>query len=119
MVEAKYDQAWEMVEGLARVKQGEFFGAIDSTGKEVIPVRHTSLLDVQDGHLVAGEATGLGLLDPNGKMVVASLYDEVGMVADGVVRVQRNDRFAYLLLTDGRFIWKEEGFTRADPASAE
>ena len=58
---------------------GELFGAIDSTGKEVIPVRYTSLLDVQDGYLVAGEAIGLGLLDKQGKVMVAPLYDEVRM----------------------------------------
>src|SRR5690606_23888810 len=28
----RYEQAWEMIDGLARVKNGAFFGAIDSTG---------------------------------------------------------------------------------------
>ena len=27
-----------------------------------------------------------------------------------IARVERSERFAYLLLADGRFIWKEDGF---------
>jgi len=110
VVPEKYDQAWPMVNGLARVKVGELFGAIDSTGKEVIAPRFTALTQTEHGLFVATSATGTGLVDAKGAEKVALVYDKVALITDRIARVERNERFAYVRLADGRFLWKEEGF---------
>ena len=115
VVDAKYDQAFEMLDGMARVKNGELYGAIDSTGKEIMTPRYISLLDLEMGHVVVGEESGLGLLDRSGKQVLPSVYDAISLVNENLARVELNDRFGYLRLSDGRFIWKEEGFDKVGP----
>lgn len=111
----RYDQAWEMIDGLARVRNGALFGAIDSAGRELIPVRFIGLLDVQYGHLVATGPNGSGLLDRSGAEVVALMYDVVVVLNERIAKVQRADRFGYIDLSTGRFIWREEGLLPDDP----
>jgi WG containing repeat len=108
----RYDMAWEMIDGLARVRSGEFIGMIDSTGKEVVPLRFTEVAFLGNAYLLVRDANGAGLLGRDGKEVLAPAYDAVQVVDDRIVRVERNDRFGYILLADGRFIWKEEGFDK-------
>ncbi len=110
----RYDQAWEMVGGIARVKNGELFGGIDSTGKEVIPLKYKGLVEAGHGFLVATTDEGSGLLDGTGRVVLPMIHDAISVESATIARVERNERFGYVRLADGRFIWKEEGM---DPLS--
>jgi hypothetical protein len=49
-------------------------------------------------------------MDAKGAEKLALIYDKVALFTDGIVRMERNERFAYVRLSDGRFLWKEEGF---------
>lgn len=110
VAEARYDGAWEMHECYARVKVNDLFGLIDSTGKEVIAPTYLGLDDVHAGLLVARDKSGTGVLEVNGKVRVPLLYDAVERVDEEVAKVTRGERFGYVRLADGQFIWKEEGF---------
>ena len=105
----RYDQAWEMLEGRARVRNGELFGAIDSTGREVVPLKYTSLQHLPHGYLLAGGPEGVGLLRSDGTESVALVYTAVDVLSPKLAKVQRNDAFGYIDLGTGRFIWREEG----------
>lgn len=117
LAEARYDQAWELHEGYARVKVGELFGLVDSTGKETIAPKYTKLMDRKDGVLIATSATGTGVIDAKGQLLVPMIYDAVEPVDRTVVKVAKGQRFGYVHIADGRPLWKEEGFDA--PGSTE
>ena len=109
VIDARYDQAFEMSGGYARVRNGGLFGLIDSTGKECVPLKHTALAPAGHGLWLAEGDHGTGLIDSRGKQVLAPIYDEVKLVRADLARVERNERIGYVRLNDGRMIWKEEG----------
>lgn len=108
----RYDMAWEMIDGLARVRVGELVGMIDSTGKEVVPVRYTEVSYLGPQHLLVRDANGAGLLALDGKELLAPAYDALQVIDGRIVRVERKGLFGYIQLADGRFIWKEEGLDK-------
>nr|MBP8822500.1 WG repeat-containing protein [Flavobacteriales bacterium] len=69
-----------------------------------------ALGDVSNGKLIARDDSGTGLVDPSGKVLVPLLYDGVSPVDQGLVKVTRGNRFAYVRLSDGKYLWKEDGF---------
>ncbi|MFT3885938.1 MAG: WG repeat-containing protein [Flavobacteriales bacterium] len=119
LVEARYDQAWEFHEGHARVKVGELFGVVDSTGKEAIVPKYLKLADKRDGVFIATLGTGTGVVDPKGHVLVPLVYDAVEPVDGIVVKVTRGQRIGYVRVADGRVLWKEEGFDAPSAGSAE
>jgi hypothetical protein len=76
----------------------------------VIAPRFTALSEAEQGLFIATTASGTGLMDAKGAEKLALIYDKVALFTDGIVRMERNERFAYVRLSDGRFLWKEEGF---------
>lgn len=114
VVEPRYDQVWDLSHGLARVRSGELFGAIDTTGREVIAVQHAALNDAQYGHVVGGGAR-LGVFDRTGRQVIPPEHERITLVTDKVAKVENGERFAYRSLVDGHYIWKEEGFSVGSP----
>ena len=110
LVDDRYDMAWEMLNGMARVKNGEMLGVIDSTGKEVVAPRYSEINEADHGFFQIGTAAGKGLMDRAGKELIATIYGSVTVMSERIVRVERNDKMGYIQLSDGRFIWKEEGF---------
>ncbi len=117
----RYDQAYEMNGGLARVRNNGLMGAIDSTGKEVVPLRYLNLQEVGHDMYIATvdgpEGKRTGLVDHQGREVVDLAFDDVTLENTDLARVERAGRIGYIRLKDGRFIWREEGF--GDEASAE
>jgi hypothetical protein len=107
--EAKYDQVWDFVDGLARVKVANLFGMVDSLGKEVIPVGLGVLNDAQFGHVVGGGAR-MGVFDSTGKAIIPAEHSSITLISARLAKVFDGERFAYRTLPDGRYIWKEEGF---------
>ncbi|MCC7502901.1 MAG: WG repeat-containing protein [Flavobacteriales bacterium] len=108
--EFKYDQAWELRQGFARVKIGELFGLVDSTAKELIAPRFTGLSDVQHNMLIATLYGKMGVIDLLGKERIPLLYEAAELMDARTVKVSRSGKLAYVRLSDGQFIWKEEGF---------
>ena len=82
VVACKYDKVSSFENGLAvvKIKTGEYdykHGLMDSTGKEVIPVKWGRLeYYPADRVLVVGEesASKVGLMDETGKMIIPAMY---------------------------------------------
>ena len=108
--EFKYDQAWELRQGFGRVKVGELFGLVDSTAKEVVAPRFTGISDVQHNVLIATLNGKVGVVDLHGEERIPLLYDAVELMDARTAKVTRREELAYIRLSDGLFIWKEEGF---------
>jgi hypothetical protein len=113
LAEAKYDQAWELHHGYGRVESAGLYGLVDSTGAEVIKPQFRALADVDHGMLAATGPDGTGLVDVHGKVLLPLVYDDVAWMGDNLVKVTRNDRFAYIHLDHGTVLWKEDGFGTA------
>lgn len=109
--ELKYDQAWELRGGFGRVEQAGLFGLVDSTGTEVIAPRYIALSDLEQGVLIATGEQGTGVVNTRGKVLVPLEYDNVSVIGKGLLKVTREDRFAYLRIVDGGILWKEDGFS--------
>lgn len=105
----RYDQAFEMNDGYARIRQGELFGLIDSTGKECVAPAYQALQPAGQGLWIATGPGGAGLIDVQGRLLIAPAFDAVKLMSAGVARVERGGRIGYVRLSDGRMIWKEEG----------
>ncbi|MBK7554198.1 MAG: WG repeat-containing protein [Flavobacteriales bacterium] len=113
ITEAKYDQAWDFENGVARVSVGGVFLLVDSTGKELMKAGFQQLTPVGQGYFMATTAEGTGLISPSGVVVVPCTYASLTLLEMGVVKVERNQRFAYIRLPEVKTIWKEEGFDAA------
>lgn len=116
VVDTKYDQVWDYVDGVARVGLGGLFGAVDSTGREVIAVTNTALADAQFGYLIGGPSA-VGVFDAKGRIVIPAEHASITLVNERIAKVTNSQRFAYRLLTDGSYIWKEPGFSTTDLSS--
>ena len=109
VIDNRYDQASEMIDGHARVRMGEQFGLIDSTGKECVPPRYRALASVGHGLWLATGESGTGAIEGTGRQVLALQYDEVKLARPDIAQVERDGKLGYVRLSDGRVIWKEEG----------
>ena len=109
----RYDQAWDFENGVARVNVGGVFLLVDSTGKELMKAGYQQLTPVGQGYFMATTAEGTGLISPSGVVVVPCTYASLTLLEMGVVKVERNQRFAYIRLPEVKTIWKEEGFDAA------
>lgn len=113
LVEAKYDQAWELHGGYGRMETGGLFGLVDSLGAEVIKPRFKALADVDRGTLVATGEGGSGLVNPAGKVLVPLVFDTVSLVTPTLAKVTKGSRFAYVEVAKDEVLWKEDGFGEA------
>lgn len=109
LIDAKYDLVWDFNDGLARIQVGGLFGAVDSTGKEVIAPTLGTLADARFGIMVGG-GDHVGAFDRTGKAVIPAEHDEVLLINERIARVTNGEHFAYRDITDGHYIWKEQGF---------
>lgn len=119
---AEYDAVWEFHGGFARVRSGDRYGLVDSTGALVLPVKYPFLGDAYKGLVVAaGPDNGLlGVIGADGRVRVPFAYDAIEFTDGATVLLGRGEgeriadmRLAYMRLADGRYIWKEEGFEAA------
>lgn len=102
VIDNRYDQAFEMIDGHARVRMGDQFGLIDSTGKESVPPRYRALASAGHGLWLATGESGTGAIDGTGRLVLALQYDEVKLVRPELAQVERDGKLGYVRLSDGR-----------------
>jgi hypothetical protein len=108
------------------MKNGELFGAIDSTGREVLPIRYKAVQHLAPGLLIVSGDSGTGVFDHKGTELLPLEYTEISLVAPGIVKVAQEGRLGYVRLSDRRFIWREAAKESeqapvpvSEPASAE
>jgi len=117
LVEPRYDKVWDFVDGVARVENAGLFGAVDSTGREVIPLTNADLSDARHGHLVGGKER-YGVYDLRGRLVIPEEHDEIVLINGEIAKVVNGELSAYRRTSDGGYIWKEAGFS-TEERSAE
>ncbi|HNI06325.1 MAG TPA: WG repeat-containing protein [Flavobacteriales bacterium] len=114
-----HDAVREFRSGFATVRTGDRYGLVDSTGALVLPVKYPFLGDVSKGLLIAADPESglLGIISTSGTVRVPFAYDAIEFVDDPLALLGRGEgeritdmRLAYMRISDGRYIWKEEGF---------
>jgi hypothetical protein len=86
------DEIFLLNKKLLRVRAGEKFGFIDTTGTIIIPLTFDEAEDFSEGLAVAIEGEKYGYIDKNGKWAVQPLYDEAEPFHDGVAIVRVNKK---------------------------
>lgn len=119
-----YEYVGNFSEDMALVKLERFYGFIDKTGKEVIPLRYESASDFSEG--LARVFTGdfifdedgngsyigegkWGYIDKTGKEVIPLKYEECLPFSEGLAAVRLNGKWGYVDKTGKEVIWLEEG----------
>lgn len=109
-VEPKYLSASEMTEGVSIAQTPDGFILLDSTAARIGGQSYAGITRERDNHFVATSDAGTGLVNARGEQVLPFTFGSVSLVDGELAKVERNGRMAYLRLSDGKAIWKEEGF---------
>jgi len=122
IIAAQYDEALPFSEGRAYVRIGPRWGVIDKTGRWIMaPVLESPINYISSEHYRYEEkyetlqnkgmplgyrySEGMGLIrkyekygfaDPNGKIVIAPVYDYAEPFSNGLAVVQRGDKWGYI-----------------------
>lgn len=92
VVNPVYDEAGDFNNNLAIVKKNGLYGAIDTTGKEVVPVEFTELFPFTEKVTSFKRSNGkVGIVDVNGKILCEKDYDKIFAVTDSCAKVQKGD----------------------------
>ena len=75
VIPAIYDAAEPFVNGLARVRKGDYWGVIDKTGREVVPFIYQKIGEFSEGFAVVKKNDKLGVIDTSGNLVLPCEYD--------------------------------------------
>lgn len=101
----KYAEAQPFVDSLAIVKKGAYYGAIDSLGNEVIPIKYGDLK--RAGALWLVSDSSYGIINLNGDTIVPFEYQKAELMDRKVVRLYKTEnQFAYFDFIRQKFIWK-------------
>lgn len=94
VIKAKYDNATEFSEGLARVGKDGKYGFVDVNGKEVIPLNYTTASNFNYGYAVLKSGNNNAIIvDKNGKTLGENYYDAKSF-SEGLAAVQ-NESYLY------------------------
>lgn len=104
IIPAKYDGAFSFVNGLAEVRVKKESGVIDTTGKTVVAVLYDDI-EIRPFGIVVKKSNHYGILQYNGLLYLPCEYDGFDMVNDKVLKTLRGDKFSYLNIKSGKFIY--------------
>ena len=86
-----------MDKGLSLVKRQGKYGYIDTTGKEVIPLKFSSASGFYDSDVTwVSIDNKYGYIDRTGKQVIAIQFDEAQSFFEGLARVKISDKWGYI-----------------------
>lgn len=92
LVNPTYDEAGDFSNGLAIVKKGGLFGAVDTNGKEVIALQYTELYPFTNKVTSFKRPDGkVGIINCQGKVLCEKSYDKIFPVTDSCAKVQKGD----------------------------
>jgi hypothetical protein len=73
---------------------------------------------VDGGLLFASADTGTGAVRTDGSVVVPLVYTKVAREDKDVLKVFQGERFGYVRIADGEFLWKEADLDSPAPTKA-
>lgn len=96
VVKAKYDNASDFNEGLARVGKDNKYGYVNESGKEIVPVQFPAASNFNYGFAAVKSAEGeCYFIDKQGKKMNDQVYADAKAFNEGLAPVQTNDKFLY------------------------
>jgi hypothetical protein len=72
------------------------YGAVNSKGELIIPLKYTSLNFFIDDVASAGYGEGIGIINNRDKVLVDFKYDDIDYFFDGLAVAQKNNKFGYI-----------------------
>lgn len=95
-----YDKAYPFSGGFAIVEQGTKSGLIDSTGRELTPIKYKSIYSFSEGLAVVvieeGQTQKWGYINKEGKEVITTKYNHATEFKNGKARVMLDDKYGFL-----------------------
>jgi hypothetical protein len=80
------------VKGISVVYQDEMYGAVDESGKQVIPFIYPYLSNFANGMAIASKNGKCGAIDKAGKELISFSYDRMSMIHEGTVFVRKDGK---------------------------
>lgn len=78
-----YQYGTDFQEGIAIVRKNEKYGAIDSTGKEIIALRYDMLTPFSQSQAIFTVEYLKGVVSTKGREIIAAKYDYLGDISEG------------------------------------
>jgi len=105
VIEPKYDTIHKFLSGIAIVEMNQKYGAINTTGQEIIPTNFTHFAHY-GMQLIKVEQNGKwGLLSYTGEEVIPLMYDEIGWDTDNkYISVKLNEKWGMINLKNKTII---------------
>ena len=91
-----YKECDDFSEGLARVQLNRKWGYIDTTDREVIPLKYDWIGKFSEGLAVVKLNEKYGCIDKIGREVIPFKYDYIMDLKDGLIAVQLNGKWDYI-----------------------
>lgn len=104
VIDARFDQAWPFIEGLALVQLYGKYGFINKNGESVIPFRFEKALPFSEGLAAVCLNGKWGFIDATGLSAIPYKYTEVTGFDNGLAAAVLGDKIGYIDKDD---VWYE------------
>lgn len=84
------------VEGLVAVRINDKWGAIDKTGKLVIPAKYDYIDQFSEGVTSVEQNDKWGMIDKTGKLIIPIMFDERFEFSEGLAAVSQNGKSGFI-----------------------
>ena len=90
----KYDFSFEINSNhTMKVQNGDYYGVIDSNGKEIIPIQYQHIYTPQTGISIVKKDNKYGLIDQEGKIIIPLKYEQIDTFQDYGYKVKIGDKY--------------------------
>ena len=106
----QFEEVCEFSEGLARVKQNEKWGFINTQGEVVIPCIYDNAWRFFEGLAAVEQNDKWGFINTKGEVVIPCIYDFAWAFSEGLAEVKQNGKGS-IINKEGKVIVAEYGWT--------
>ncbi|MBN1573608.1 MAG: WG repeat-containing protein [Deltaproteobacteria bacterium] len=96
IIEPRFDEAGDFIDGIAVVKMGDKYGYIDRRGYFIADPRFDKAENFSEGLAEVMIGDKYGYIDKTGKYVAEPKFDFIGDFIDGIARVKINNKYGYI-----------------------
>ncbi len=86
----------DIYDGYIDVSEDDKEGLVDSTGKEVVPLRYESIFRYSGGYMCIKLNGKYGFIDRTGREVIPPRYDYAFIFSEGYASVQNNGKYGFV-----------------------
>ena len=97
----QFEEVCDFSEGLARVKQNEKWGFINTRGEVVVPCIYDDAWNFHEGLAAVEQNDKWGYINPKGEVVIPCIYDKMPTpfgtnFSEGLACVEQNDKWSII-----------------------